>query len=337
MRRLAFALCLSVAVGCGHDGSSGPDAAELNGQVFTLNWGPVTVPASTENTQCVVLRLSKTTEIKVHQLHNVLGPASHHLIVYKDDMDTVEQTTPMDCQPFTGAANTSGMVAPLMITQKKDDLLTLPTGVAYTLKPNQMIRIEQHYINTTDSTVTATATVEFDAADEATITDEANILFIGSPDLTIPPNSPFELHEFFNAGIANLDLSTAKFFAITGHEHHFGTGVKVNYADSATGTMTSVYSPDPFVWSEPVTTRFDPPFMVPDGGGFDFTCDWQNTGSSTVTFGESATDEMCFFWAYYYPSVGSHLCVHTNYMGLNLDLCCPDAGPNLCNRLNTGH
>src|SRR5215813_4978031 len=188
MRRLAFALCLSTGLGCGHDGPSGPDAAELNGTTYTLTWGPVMVPASTENTQCVVLKLPNPAAIKVHQLHNKLGDGSHHLIVYKDDMDTTEITTPVDCQPFTGAANASGRVAPMMITQKKDDLLTLPTGVAYTLDANQMIRIEQHYINTSDTAIMATATVEFDVADDATITDEANILFIGSPDINVPAN-----------------------------------------------------------------------------------------------------------------------------------------------------
>jgi len=37
---------------------------------------------------------------------------------------------------------------------------------------------------------------------------------------------------------------------------------------------------------------------------------------------------MCFFWAYYYPSQGSHVCFHTNQFG-NVDVCCPDAGPQL--------
>jgi hypothetical protein len=42
---------------------------------------------------------------------------------------------------------------------------------------------------------------------------------------------------------------------------------------------------------------------------------------------------MCFFWAYYYPSKGAHVCFHTNQFG-NLDVCCPDAGPSLCNMIS---
>ena len=43
-----------------------------------------------------------------------------------DNSDTTEQTTPTPCQPFTGALNTTGMIAPIAITQKKDDEITLP-------------------------------------------------------------------------------------------------------------------------------------------------------------------------------------------------------------------
>ena len=56
--------------------------------------------------------------------------------------------------------------------------------------------------------------------------------------------------------------------------------------------MTSVYNPNPFVWSEPVTASFAQPFSVPKGGGFDFTCTWNNTGTTAVKFGESANDEI---------------------------------------------
>lgn len=101
-------------------------------------------------------------------------------------------------------------------------------------------------------------------------------------------------------------------------------------APSKTGPQTSVYAPVPFSWSEPETTRHDPGFSIPQGGGLDFQCTWRNTGTSAVQFGESANDEMCFFWAYYYPSQGSKVCFHTQqYGGANgLDICCP--GNALC-------
>ena len=80
-----------------------------------------------------------------------------------------------------------------------------------------------------------------------------------------------------------------------------------------------------WIWSEPATVRHDPPFQVQPGGGFRFTCKWHNPNPDTtappVKFGESANDEMCFFWAYYYPSQGSHVCTHSESSGKPVDHC----------------
>ena len=159
----------------------------------------------------------------------MLGTGSHHMIVYKDDMDTAEQPVPQDCQPFTGALNTSGKVAPLMITQKSDDELTLPDGVAYTLRANQMIRIELHYINTTDAPSRSRATSCFYAADAATINERGRPLVHRLARHHAPANTMTTLHEFFTVP-SEPRPQQSHFFAITGHEHHLGTGVEVNAA-----------------------------------------------------------------------------------------------------------
>lgn len=334
MRSLAVAaVCFGLGAGaCQGGGGAGADGGPDDPLIaqYSLTWGPVSVPPSQESTQCVWLRLSNDTEIKVHQLHNLLGTSSHHLIVYRDDMDTVEQATPVPCQPFTGALNPTGRIFPIMITQKHDDELTLPRHVAYTLAPHQMIKIEMHYLNPSDAPVQATATVDVFAADPTAIRDEANILFIGTPDISLPAETRTEVHEYFDPGRAALDLGGAKFFAITGHTHRLGLDVQVGTASDPAGVVTSVYAPQPFVWSEPVTTTHQPEFTLPAGGGFDFRCSYYNNTAATVTFGESASDEMCFFWAYYYPSNGSHVCAHATYRGVGFDLCCPEAGAALC-------
>lgn len=337
MHHVVFAAALSMLIlsgGCQSDGGGNGGDDVLIGD-FSLTWGPLAVAPSQEATQCTWQRLSNDTEIKVHQMHNVLGTSSHHLIVYKDDLDTTEQLTPVPCQPFTGALNTTGKIFPLMVTQKHEETLTLPQGVAYTLAPHQMIKIEMHYLNPTEAEVQANAMIDLSIAEPAAIHDEANFLFIGTPDISLAPNSMTEIHEFFNPSRASLDLANAKFFAITGHTHKLGLSVDVGIADTPTSAATMVYSPAAFLWSEPETTIHKPEFTVPSAGGFDFTCRYYNNTTATVRFGESANDEMCFFWAYYYPSNGSHVCVHTTYLG-GIDLCCPDAGPGLCNLINSG-
>ncbi len=310
-----------------------PDATPIEGELHELSVTIPNIQPGQEGTKCIWVRLDNAAAIKVRQVHNLLSSSSHHLIIYKDDMNTSEQVEPIDCSPFSGALNTTGAIAPIMITQKYDDLLTLPERVAYTLDATQMVKLEMHYQNATDLPLDAAATIKFYAVDPATIDHEADILFIGSPDIDLAPGATSTLNQFFRVptnGNPNIDLSASKIFAITGHTHQYGTSVKVRVAPSATGPKTDVYDPSQFLWSEPPTENHTPGFGVPTGGGFDFECTWTNTSNQRVGFGEGVNDEMCFFWAYYYPSQGSRVCVHTAQFG-GQDICCP--GSALCSYL----
>lgn len=325
------------ACGGGDDGGSGDpiDAASgddaSGGQSYSLRWGPITVAPGVEDTRCVTLRLPNPGPVKIHRMHNVLTSASHHLIVYRDNGATQESTTPAPCSPFAGALDLDGTASPIMITQRADEQLELPDGVAYTFAAQQFIRLEMHYINTTDAPIEASATTEVFTIPDEEARFEADFLFIGSPDIdfTLQPGASANLQAYFPVP-ASLDGSN--YFAITGHTHHFGVDMNVASAPGAAAARTTVYDPSPFSWSEPETARHDPPFTVPPGGGFDFSCEWRNPEAAPVTvqFGESANDEMCFFWAYYYPSHGAKVCFHTTRFG-GLDLCCPDAGASICN------
>jgi len=287
---------------------------------FTVEFPSMTVDPGVEKTQCVVLSLHNSSTVHIGQIHNLLSDASHHMIVYRVN-DTVEQPTPFDCAPFVDTLNPNNG-SPLMITQKKDELLSLPSGVAYTLQPNQMVRLEMHYINATQAPLQLSGSSTM--IQSHTYHDEANFLFIGNPDIKIPANSTFTLGPTF----FKLDQDTfggANFFAFTGHEHRFGTNVTVQTAAAADDTSgQTVYDVPNWVWSEPATVFYNPPVQIPDNGGFSFTCDWNNTSDAAVKFGESANNEMCFFWAYYYPSKGAYVCMHTAQAGGH-DFCCPGA------------
>lgn len=317
---LAAALCVG-ACSKSSSGSSEPTGVPA-GTTYSLTFPLGTVQPGVENTQCLVLRLGNPESIHVGTIHNTLSNGSHHMIVYRST-ETTEQTTPFDCQPFTDTLDPS-KGSTLMVTQKKDDTLQLPDGVGFTLDANQMIRIELHYINPTTAPIDVTATTSIIAMDDSQFQNEADFLFIGDPDIKIPPNSSTTLGPIFFQ--LPTEYAGVNFFAITGHEHQLGTNVKVSVASSATDPGTSVYDVPGWLWSEPTTVVANPPFTIPQNGGFTFTCDWTNTSANTVSFGESANDEMCFFWAYYYPSQGARVCVHTdktNQANGGLDVCCP--------------
>jgi hypothetical protein len=339
-------LGLSLAVsggGCGDDSGGGnPDAAAGNpdapvGAVdatpsdafvppsgsYTVQWGPKTVQPGEENTQCVFVKLGNLSQVHIGQFHNVLSGGSHHFIVYRLNTGT-ENTTPTDCQPFTGTLDPS-KGAPIMITQRADEVLTLPQGVAFTMQADQLIRLEMHYINTTDQPVDVKGTSTFVPIADADFQNEADFLFAGSVDIDIPPNSTQTVGPKFIALPA--EFNGVKFFGLTGHAHHFGTNVRVWMASDVNDASQPVYDVQNWKWNEPETVHFDPARDFTKAG-FRIICDYNNTSASTVKFGESANDEMCFFWGYYYPSHGSRVCFQTSQTGNSISACCP--GSTLC-------
>jgi hypothetical protein len=320
---LACAAGAAVIVACGSTEPTKAPAAPA----AALSFPATLVAPGQEDTQCVVMRLGNPKSLHVGAIHNALGDASHHLIVYRVN-DTEEKRTPFSCNPFTDTLDPA-RGSTLMVTQKHDDLLTLPAGVAFSLDENQMIRLEMHFINASSTDKTVSATTTFTPISDDDFRDEAGFLFIGNPDIKLPPKSQTTLGPTFFE--LPSDLSGVKFFAMTGHEHQLGTNVQVASAANASDPGTMIYDVPGWTWSEPKTEAFASPLTIPDGGGFKFTCSWNNTSDKQIGFGESATDEMCFFWAYYYPSQGSRVCFHTSRLGGGAggDLCCP--GDALCN------
>lgn len=315
---LAAAACVA---SCSSNSTSSPSSVPA-GTTYSLTFSPPTIHPGEEFTKCVVLRLGNPKPIHVGTIHNVLSNGSHHMIVYRSS-ETVEQKTPFDCVPFTDTLDPS-KGSTLMVTQKHDDVLNLPSGVGFTLDADQMIRIELHYLDATQAPINVTASTTFVTMDDSQFKNEADFLFIGDPDITLPPNSSQTLGPIFFQ--LPSEYATSQFFAITGHEHQYGTDVTVSVAKDATDTGKSVYDVPGWLWSEPSTVVADPPFTIPQNGGFRFTCKWTNTSDNTVKFGESAEDEMCFFWAYYYPSQGARVCVHSDQVNASsggLDVCCP--------------
>ncbi len=266
---------------------------------LTVSFGPFTVPAGTERTQCVTKRLGNATAIHVGQIHNELIGVSHHLIVYRVG-DAVEKLDPQDCQPFADTLDPNKGV-PLMITQSKNETLDLPKGVGFDLDANQMIRLEVHFINPNADDRTIEGHSTFVPMPDGEFQNEAGFVFAGDTLIVLPPNQKTTINRFISMP---PDLVGKSFFGFTGHEHQMGTNVRVGMGNGV-GPAVPVYDVPNFTWSEPPTVYHDPPIVLPDGNGFSITCDYENTSSNQITFGETANDEMCFFWSYYYPNVGA--------------------------------
>ena len=275
--------------------SAAPDAGNPVVDTLSASVGPIALAAGVETTVCITLRLSNAQAVYVPRIRVELAPGSHHLVVYRSKA-TAENLTPTPCTAFQGIL--MGAAVPLMITEKPSDDLTFPQGVALKIDPQQMIELEAHYINTSAAALQGMGKVSFDTVPTTTANViESDLAFWGTLNIVLPTGVQ-SVGPLFAAGLAGTHG-----FALTTHEHRLGTDVKVWAASSATDTSHPPVA-DTTDWANPPLYRLNPEIDFNGQNGLAYQCTWNNTTGQLVTFGESALQEMCFLWMYYYPSHG---------------------------------
>jgi hypothetical protein len=264
--------------------------------------GPIPLMPGEEKTVCSVFRLKTTTAIDVTRIDAELAPGSHHLIFYKSTA-TVEAPDPTPCGPLEVQ---NGQPVFIAETQMNNSM-QVPTGAAFHFEAGQMIKLEAHYLNASQSAINGMGSVHLTAAlPGAGPFQAADILFCGS----VSPLTNFLGGTGVPPGAVDLPAgfwkppAGIKVFGLTTHEHKRGSLMTVDKSTSAMPgtnlTQGMPYDNPPFkVWDDSSLVTFAA------NEGFQWQCHYNNTGSMTYYFGQSAEDnEMCFFWAYYYPSVG---------------------------------
>jgi len=174
-------------------------------------------------------------------------------------------------------------------SQRLDDSLSYPSGVAASLPAGSGLRIQAHYLNATQAPITPVVSLKLTRAD-ATLTQPAAVLFMSNLDIHV------------DAGAMGAEAQkTCKLpwdvnlIQSSGHMHRHGTSFTAN----ANGQPLFQSSQ----WSDVPSRLFDPPLALPAGTEVTFTCVYDNPGATPLVYGESAqTDEMCIFSAQFYPA-----------------------------------
>jgi len=301
----------NAATGAGGGGGAG-GSFDPGAMVTTVDTtiGPLPIDPGQEYTKCITVRLNNAEGAFVRRFRADLHEGSHHLILYRSSA-TDEAPNAVDCQGFSGIFSGDH---PIFIAQQAKSDLVFPKDengvpVGLEIAPNQMVRIEMHYINTSTQPINVSGDIHIDTVPLSTNVVKSDLAFWGTTNINIPPNSTADTGVKFQRALPDTHS-----FALTTHQHHFGTRMQVWYGDSANDLSTSVA--DSSNWSDPPLELFDPPLSFPAGSGgfsskgFAYKCEWKNTSPNSVGFGEGFNDEMCFLWHYYYPSQGFQACVN---------------------------
>lgn len=287
--------------------SSGDFDAGAEVQTYTTGMGPISLMPGQEETNCIVVPLGNADGGYIRRIRANLSAGSHHMIVYITT--AAANPTPTPCVALSGILTGD---TPLFIAQQPQAELVWPTDdsgtpVAAALAANQMVKVEFHTINTTTSPLMATGSMDIDTVALSTKVTPSDLAFWGTEKINIPPNGTFSTPG--SPPNYQAALPGTKSFAVTTHQHHLGTEIKVWYSAGQGDTSTMIA--DDTNWANPPLTVLSPMLDFPSDGskGLSYQCSWMNPTATAVKFGESANDEMCFIWHYYYPSQGFQFCV----------------------------
>jgi len=181
--------------------------------------------------------------------------------------------------------------------------LEFPEGLAVKLEAGQQLLLNLHLFNFTDSELSGTSGTAFVEAAPEEVVNEVEALMAAKFALDIPPGESTHTGTCYMNGDVTL-------ISMSPHMHMMGSYMKVVAQSSTDG--------DVVMWDEPYnfdlqTVRLlDAPIQMKQGDAIKVQCSYNNTGSTTLHWGDSSLDEMCIAGVYRYPPRGGGIICATN-------------------------
>jgi len=170
--------------------------------------------------------------------------------------------------------------------------LTFPPGVGLKLSAGEEIVLQLHLFNPSGNSISGTSGIEIIEIAPEDVLYEADLYLPGPLNLDIPPNQT-------TTQTSTCTLSSEQtVFAVFPHMHQLGSHFKTTLT---VGGSPTVIHDDDYDFNHQAFIPFEP-IALGAGDSITTECTWNNTTSSSVTWGESSTTEMCFSIMYRYPA-----------------------------------
>lgn len=285
------------------------------------------LPAFGEEENCVFVRTTNTRPLYINRYHGRMRPYSHHLIVTivdqpKPDIPMGEpvrcdQTEAIGSRWLLGSQdpqidlNIEGLATNHEAPKPGDP----EYGLGQLVQPNTVLRIDMHYVNTTDKELLREGWIYLKAVPKEDVVTYVDMLTFFQGAIAIPPNS-----KGTQTAIARCRVPSDRHIGmVTGHFHQNGTRFSVWHEPQGEAPRLVYETND---WDLPGNAFFSERIENPEvrGGGVwgatsgylevkagdyvNFQCEYDNPTGQTVTLGELGADQMCNLFGFYYPSDG---------------------------------
>ncbi|HEY5925236.1 MAG TPA: hypothetical protein VIV11_26315 [Kofleriaceae bacterium] len=175
--------------------------------------------------------------------------------------------------------------------------LDFPSGVGVRIPAGTQIHLNLHLYNAGDEALTGESAIWVKSQPTAPPM-LAEMVFAGPLQLSIPAGA--QGHNVSGSCTMN---SSYKLFALWPHMHKAAVHQKI---ELIRGTTTVLHDM-PYMFEEQKYWPQTPEIQLMTGDRIRVTCTYNNNTGSTINWGDSSDQEMCFGGMYRYPSAGASL------------------------------
>jgi len=256
-------------------GKQSPDVGAKSG-TLVFRTDPVTVEAGREKFMCFTKALDEDVVVDAyaHEGQSVV----HHVVFVR----------PLAPEPdgFSECDVLFRMTwDPLFISGAGSSELKFPEGLGHTLKKGTQLLVQLHLLNSGEADVTETVEISMHRSSAKNPQPVGTYVF-GTTDLNLPAGKRSEVE-----GACALS-EPVKMVAAFPHMHRLGRKLHFD-AGPSMDDLHELFARDPYEFDDQHTEPVE--ITLHAGDSARVTCDYDNDTLHDVSFGESTTNEMCFF------------------------------------------
>ncbi len=278
-----------------------------------------TIAASAEDERCKFVQTTEDLWVNSEEIRYT--PGSHHFLLYHTPYTSiptadkngnpVDTSGVFDC-PDGGPAAYFDVDRGLGGAQSPDApsiIGGLPSDVAVHIPSGSVLALDLHVLNASPKSLDVTVVMNLNTIPQSQAKVEAGIYFFYNPFIRVPAGAKAQ---------ARMSCPVTSDVTIVNgqtHMHKQGLGGSANLEDSSGKVLQQLYASQ--TWVDPPVKTWSPGMTVSVGQQIDFSCSYDNPGTTDVIQGLSAAkNEMCVYAGAYYPrDTNFENCTGATYIG----------------------
>jgi hypothetical protein len=279
--------------------AAAPSDADV-GQTVTLTADTFTVDVGAEVFKCQTFPNPFGKDVDLIYLDGTMSAGSHHFFLFNLDPTTVALRLETPPTPLKDCPGGGIEFHPFpYLSQQPHWIVNFPQpNMGYPLSAQNSLMINVHYLNATTAPIQASAKITIMAAKPGVVTTHIGTIFLNNTLFSVPPTPATSPAPYTKTWTPASGQLPANYNIFTSWSHMHRTSV--DFQASANGSVFY----DEKNWDSPPLYVHSPAMPMSGTAPITWSCSYYNDTSSTLTFGESAKNNvMCIYMGQYYPVV----------------------------------